>query len=199
MREYIIGFGTRSWEWFRERAESTHAKVWLFVLAFSESSFFVVPPDILLIAILVASARRWVYYGLLTTVGSVTGAVAGYIAAYFFYQWIGAPLVAFYGLEGQIAHIGLLFDENSFWVTFAAAFTPIPYKAFVLGAGFFHINFVSFLAASILGRGLRFLALSYIVARYGKHLALLTIKYFNWITAVIAVFGALWLLVSVYW
>lgn len=154
--------------WFTARAHGRHAQAWLAVLAFTESSFFVVPPDALLVAMLLAGADRWRWFALLTTLASVAGAIAGYAIGWLFYDTIGAAIIAFYGLEQEIALVERYFDATAFWTIFAAAFTPIPYKVFVLAGGFFKINFALFVLASIAGRGIRFFLVAYLVRRYGS-------------------------------
>lgn len=154
--------------WFRARAHGAYAKAWLFFLSFTESSFLFIPPDILLIAILLVSSRQWFYYAMLTTIASVLGAIFGYAVAVFFYDTIGVQIVNFYRLSAHVEEVRLLFNNNAFWVVFTAAFTPIPYKVFVLAAGFLKINFFTFLVASILGRGLRYGVVAYAVRLFGK-------------------------------
>jgi len=158
---------TRGTLWFKERAHGAYAKVWLFFLSFTESSFLFIPPDILLIAILLVHSRQWFYYATLTTVASVLGAVFGYAVAVFFFDTVGIQIINFYNLGVQTDFVRTLFNDNAFLVIFTAAFTPIPYKVFVLTAGFLKINFFVFLIASILGRCLRYTIVSYAVHIFG--------------------------------
>ena len=180
----------RRWLWFKERAHGTHAKAWLLFLSFSESSFFIIPPDFLLIPILLAGAKRWIYYATITTVAAVAGAIFGYILGAFFLETVGARLVEFYGIAERVTAIGTLFDDNVFWVIFTAAFTPIPYKVFVLSAGFFKVNIFSFIIASILGRGLRYFAIAFLMKRYGEHITRLALRYFTLATFIAVVLAA---------
>jgi membrane protein YqaA with SNARE-associated domain len=187
----------RTWEWFQIRAKTKHAQAWLALLSFTEASFFLIPPDILLIPILAAGAGRWLYYVALTTGASVLGAVFGYILALGFFGLVGEPIVAFYGLESQFEHVGTLYEESTFWVVFTAAFTPIPFKVFVLAGGFFSVPFIPFLLASLLGRGLRFLIVGFLAHRFGPKAAELFLTYFNRITIVAVALGLIALLM--YW
>lgn len=164
----MIAWQTRSTRWFKERAHGAYAKAWLFFLSFSESSFLFIPPDILLVAILLVNARQWFYYATLTTVASVLGAVFGYAIAVFFFDTIGIEIINFYNIGGYVDFARSLFNNNTFWVILTAAFTPIPYKVFVLAAGFLKINFFAFLIASIVGRGLRYFIISYAVYLFGN-------------------------------
>lgn len=166
--EKITILQTQSALWFKKRAHGAYAKVWLFFLAFTESSFLFIPPDILLIAILLAHSRQWFYYAILTTVASVLGAVFGYAVAVFFFDTIGVKIIDFYHLGEYVDLTRVLFNDNAFWVIFIAAFTPVPYKVFVLASGFFKVNFFVFLVASIVGRGLRYGIIAYAVHMFGK-------------------------------
>lgn len=177
----------RTWAWFAARAHGAHARAWLFAVSFSESSFFLVPPDVLLVAILLAGAERWVFYASLTTVASVLGGVFGYVLGAWLFDAVGARIIALYGLADSMAKVSVLYDSNAFWAVFTAAFTPIPYKVFVLAAGFFRIDFFSFILASVLGRGLRFFAVAYIVRRYGEGILTLIMRYFNTLTALLVI------------
>lgn len=185
------------WDWFSARAHTRHAQAWLFFLSFSESSFFIVPPEVLLIPMLAADGARWLWYSLYTTGASIAGAIFGYVLAYFFFDLVGQRIVDFYHLGEEFAHVGELFNNNAFWVMFTAAFTPIPFKVFVLAAGFFKINFIAFLFASILGRGLRYGIISYLAKRFGAHLTEVCLRYANLLTAIVVVVilaGVLWFL-----
>jgi len=167
-------------DWAVKHAEGPHAKYWLSAMSFSEASFFPVPPDILLIAILLANkARNWAQHAFLTTIFSVLGGVLGYAIGFFFFSAFGDTIISFYGLEDQFTQLKSIFDQTTFWTIFAAAFTPIPYKIFTITAGLFSVNFLMFLAASILGRGIRFFAIGFILKLYGDKISGVLYKYFN--------------------
>ncbi|MBL7045676.1 MAG: DedA family protein [Parcubacteria group bacterium] len=176
----------RGVKWFKERAEGTGAKWWLAFLSFTESSFLFIPPDLLLVAILLVSSKRWAYYAFLTTVFAVLGAVFGYVIGASFYDVVGARVVDFYGLTDEFAKVGEQFNGNSALIVFIAAFTPIPYKVFVLAGGFFKINFVIFILASLVGRGLRYFLVAYLTHLYGER-AISILKKHTRIVTIIAV------------
>lgn len=184
--------------WVASRARHPHAKWWLFGVAFAESSFFPIPPDVLLAAILLTRERaRAFFYAWITTVGSVLGGVFGYVIGFFFFQIIGEKLVAFYHLETEVAIVRELFVNNAFLAIFTAAFTPIPYKLFTIAAGLFGIDMFVFVIASIAGRGMRFYALAALMRYGGAYMAQVLYKYFNIISllliAIIMFFAAyLW-------
>ncbi len=179
-------FFERIWDGFAERAYGAHARGWLAFLSFSESSFFVIPPEILLLPMIAARPDKWLSLGLLTSATSVLGAVFGYAIAFFFFDAFGVRIIELYHLEEPFAYVGELFERNNFWVMFTAAFTPLPYKVAVLAGGFFKISFVEFLVASIIGRTLRYLIISYGAAVFGPHATKLALRYAG-ISTVIAV------------
>ncbi|MBP9749408.1 MAG: DedA family protein [Candidatus Pacebacteria bacterium] len=167
------------WEWFQSRATSKHAEAWLAIMSFSESSFFLIPPDLLLIAILAAQAGRWVYYAFLTTISSVAGAVFGYVLGWYVFEPLVQPLIDLYGLTAEFAHVGALYEQSTFLSVFTAAFTPIPFKVFVLAGGFFKVPFIPFIIASIMGRGMRFFLVAWIAHRYGPRAAEFGLRYMD--------------------
>jgi membrane protein YqaA with SNARE-associated domain len=178
--------------WALQWIDTPYLVVALFFIAFAESSFFPVPPDILLIAILAASARKWWYFALVTTVGSVLGGFFGYVIGWSFFELIGVKIVALYHLEDVVSSIALKYSNNAFFTVFLAAFTPIPYKVITISAGLFKISFLSFFAASLFGRGLRFFGVALFFRLFGKHFGHIIEKYFNtlfWIFALILIVG----------
>lgn len=172
--------------WAIRHAEGPKAKFWLSALSFSEASFFPVPPDVLLVAILLANkARKWLYYALITTIFSVLGGMLGFGIGFFFFDLFGNSVISFYGMEESFFKTQELFDKYTFWTIFAAAFTPIPYKIFTITAGLFNVNFLVFVAASILGRGARFFATGFILKLYGEKIANVLYKYFNIVSFIV--------------
>jgi len=175
-------------DWSQNHSHGKNAKLWLAIFSFSEASFFVIPPDIFLLAILINNGVRWVYYAWITTIMSVLGGLLGYTFGFFFFDLIGEFLINTYGLQAQMQTVATLFANNAFWAVFISAFTPIPYKVFTISAGFFHINLITFMLASFIGRGMRFFMVGYLVKCFGKQMARYAFKYFNYITlAILAV------------
>lgn len=178
-------------DWTVKHAEDKNAKWWLFGLAFAESSFFPIPPDVLLAAILMTKERvRAIYYATITTAGSVVGGLFGYAIGYFFFQTIGVWLVDLYHLESQMEIVRGYFIENAFFAIFVAAFTPIPYKVFTIAGGLFGVSIPTFIIASILGRGGRFFAVALVMRYFGGHISKAFYQYFNLISlALVFVLG----------
>lgn len=174
-------------DWFVARAQTAHTRAWLIGISFSEASFFLVPPEALLLPILFADGRRWIYFATITTISSVLGGIFGYAIGFFLFDVIGGIIIETYHLQAQMDHVATLYQDNAFWAIFTAAFTPIPYKVFTLSAGFFSVNLAVFIIASIIGRGTRFFIVSFIAYKYGTTLGALIFKYFNVISLVVVV------------
>ncbi len=179
--------------WSVRHAEGRNAKWWLFGFSFAESSFFPIPPDVLLVAILMTKERaRAFYYASITTAGSVLGGLLGYAIGYFFFQTVGVWIVNTYHLETQMITVQKLFADNAFFAIFVAAFTPIPYKVFTIAGGLFGISIPVFIIASILGRGARFFAVATVMKYFGGHIARVFYEYFNLISfVVVAMLGVI--------
>ncbi len=184
-------------DWVLRHSRGAKAKWTLFLVSFSESSFFLIPPDVVLIAILVTAPQKYFYYAGLTTVASVLGALFGYLIGFFFFETVGQWLVALYSLEEEMIYVGELFSRNAFWAIFISAFTPVPYKVFTIGAGFFRIDLFIFILASILGRGLRFLIIGLFMNRFGPTMGRMMYRYFNYL-ALVFVLGLLFLIIYFY-
>jgi membrane protein YqaA with SNARE-associated domain len=197
MREKLHAIKENLKAWTVRHAEGKNAKWWLFGVAFAESSFFPIPPDVLLVAILMTRERiRAFFYAAVTTVGSVLGGLFGYVIGYFFFQTVGVWLVDTYHLQLQMVTVQKLFADNAFFAIFVAAFTPIPYKVFTIAAGLFGINIPVFVIASILGRGGRFFAVASVMRFFGEHIRRAFYRYFNIVSLVlVAVAGAVLYLV----
>ena len=175
-------------EWSIAHAEGPYSKFWLSFFSFTESSFFPIPPDIILMAVLLSRQKhRWIFYALLTTLFSVLGGLFGYAIGFIFFKAVGAAIISFYGLEEQVGTVSRLFSDNAFFTMFIAAFTPIPYKVFTIAGGLFKINIFVFILASILGRGIRFFAVAYFVKRYGKRISHVLYKYFNIVSVAVII------------
>ena len=161
----------------------------LFILAFIEASFFPIPPDVLLFVFVLATPSTWFWLALICTVGSVLGGLFGY--------WIGyvgerAILERFFS-HSKIERVHKYFDRWGAWAVFISGFTPIPYKIFTIAAGVCYIDLKKFMIASILGRGLRYFVLAFLVAMYGEVIMTFIDTHFGWLTlASVALLGAVW-------
>lgn len=180
----------KTYDWVLSWAESRWGAVALFALAFAESSFFPIPPDVLLIALCLGCTTRWYRYALLCTVGSLLGAATGYAIGFFLWQNTAGEFTSvadffFRVIPGftheQYDRISSLYDEYNFWIVFTAGFTPIPYKLITITAGVFKLNLPMFFIASIVSRGLRFFLVAWLIYRFGPPIKGFIDKYFNWL------------------
>jgi membrane protein YqaA with SNARE-associated domain len=169
----------RLYDWTIGWSQKKKAPYALFSIAFAESSFFPVPPDALLIPMVIANRMRWLFLALLTTMGSVLGALLGYFIGWGLYESVGKPIVDFYGLQAKMELVAEKYAEHAFLAILTAAFTPIPYKVFTISAGLFHISLPILVFASILGRGARFFIVAALLRIYGRRISDTLEKYFD--------------------
>ncbi|MGI6037100.1 MAG: YqaA family protein [Limnochordia bacterium] len=155
----------------------------LFVVAFIESIFFPVPPDTLLLPLVLLRPQGAGLWALICTGGSVTGAMIGYGIG----RWGGQPLLKRYVRRELVEQVYRLFKKYQVWAIGIAGFTPIPYKVFTIGAGAFDMNFRLFVLVSLISRGLRFFLASFFVALYGEPMLQLMVDYFELFTVALAV------------
>lgn len=176
----------RVYDWVEHFAETPYGLWVLFLLAFAESSFFPVPPDVLLIALAVSIPAKALRYALVCSVGSVLGGMFGYLIGYQFMEFIGFGILNFYGLTDKYESMAELYNRYNAWVIGIAGFTPIPYKVFTISAGAFKINFLVFLLASVVSRSARFFLVAGLIYVFGEQIRTFIERYFN-ILAVIFV------------
>jgi membrane protein YqaA with SNARE-associated domain len=179
-------------EGFAERPGATWS---LFILAFIESSFFPIPPDVLLIALAVSVPAKAFRYALVCSLGSVLGGMAGYLIGYEFYGLLGRPIIEFYGLEEQYLKVQALYQENAFAAIAVAGFTPIPYKVFTIAAGAFQVSFATLVYASALSRPARFFLVAGLFFFFGPEIKAFIDKYFEWLSVAFVVLLVLGFLV----
>ncbi len=167
------------YDWVLHWAETPYGSWALFLLAFAESSFFPVPPDVLLIALAISIPAKAFRYALICSLGSLLGGVAGYMIGYQFMDLVGFRIVDFYGFAEQYQAVGNLYNRYNAWAVGIAGFTPIPYKVFTISAGAFKINFVIFLIASAISRSARFFLVGWLIYKFGPGIRLFIDRYFN--------------------
>jgi len=167
------------YDWVLHWAETPYGSWALFLLAFAESSFFPVPPDVLLIALAISIPAKAFRYALICSLGSLLGGVAGYMIGYQFMDLVGFRIVDFYGFAEQYQAVGNLYKRYNAWAVGIAGFTPIPYKVFTISAGAFKINFVIFVIASAISRSARFFLVGWLIYKFGPGIRLFIDRYFN--------------------
>jgi len=145
-----------------------NALFWLAVISFVESSFFPIPPDIMLIPMILATPKQaWKIAGV-CTVSSVIGAYLGYIIGFYFFQLIAEPILNFYHFMDRFNTFKNLYNEYGAWIVFGAGITPFPYKIITIASGVVHLNLAIFTIASIIARGLRFFLIAWLLKTYGE-------------------------------
>ena len=133
-----------------------HAPAYLGMLSFAESSFFPIPPDVMLAPMVLAKRERAWHYAALTTITSVAGGLAGYLIGMFLFSEIGQPVIDMYQAQENFDQVKAWFDQYGIWVVFVAGFSPIPYKLFTITSGVLALAMLPFTLASLVGRGARF-------------------------------------------
>lgn len=169
-----------------------HAPAYLAGLSFAESSFFPIPPDVMLAPMSMAKPRRAAWYATLTTVASVAGGIAGYLIGFFAFEAV-APLIRELGYWEKYLTAHEWFDKWGFWAVFLAGFSPIPYKIFTITSGAVAMSAVPFVVASTVGRGARFFLVAGLMAWGGEPMEALLRRYVDiagWLVtaAVVVVF-----------
>jgi membrane protein YqaA with SNARE-associated domain len=168
------------YDWVLSWAETPYGSPVLFVLAFVESSFFPVPPDVLQIALSVSKPRRAFWYATISLIGSVLGAILGYYIGLKLWETTQAFFFAYVFSPETFGRVENLYHTYDFWAVFIAAFTPIPYKIFTIAAGVCHISLFMLIMASIVGRGLRFYFVALLLFFFGPSIKVHIEKYFNY-------------------
>jgi membrane protein YqaA with SNARE-associated domain len=174
------GWMRRAYDWTLKWADRPGGKRALFILAFAESSFFPIPPDVLLLALAVGAPTKAFRFALICSAGSVLGGIAGYGIGLWGYEMIGQPIVQFYKGEAVMEKIRGYYDQHGFLGILIAAITPIPYKVFTIASGLFKYNFVEFVVASVIGRSFRFFCVAAVIKYFGPTVKEYIEKYFNW-------------------
>jgi membrane protein YqaA with SNARE-associated domain len=182
----LRGLHYRLYDWVIRWAGHRHARWALFLIAFAESSFFPIPPDVLLIAMALARPRAARSFAAVSTVGSVLGGMLGYAIGFGLWQIIHEPVFRYLGPIGftpeNFQLVQTKYQANAFLAVFSAGLTPIPYKVFTIGAGVFDVSFPVFVLASILGRGTRFFVIAELLKRLGPRVMPFIERRLGWLT-----------------
>jgi membrane protein YqaA with SNARE-associated domain len=176
----------RLYDWTLALAGHRHALPALAAIAFIESSIFPIPPDILIIPMILAAPTRAWRIALVATVSSVVGGLFGYLIGAFLFDAVAQPILAFYGYEAQFASFQARYNEWGAWIVAGAGFTPFPYKVITIASGATGLDPTVFIIASILSRGARFFLIAALLWRFGapirgfleRYLAPLTVLFF---------------------
>ena len=152
----------------------------LSVLSFAESSFFPIPPDVMLAPMAMRLPNKALWFAFLTTLFSVLGGIAGYAIGYFAFDMISGWLQTT-KYWGSYIHAREWFEEWGVWVVFIAGFSPVPYKLFTITAGVMVQPLIPFVVASFIGRGARFFLVAGLLKYAGPHIEPMLLKYIEWL------------------
>jgi len=202
------------YNWVLGWADKPHSEIFLFLLAFSESSWFPVPPGVILIPLVLGNRQKWIRYAVITLIASVLGGIFGYFIGWKLWwggtEYLpdftrGAGVNQFRMVPGFTAVAHFFFDVipgftkelfwvirekyqlYNFWIVFTAGFSPIPYKVITISAGAFNIDFLVFIIASVISRGARFFLVTGITRIFGERARRFIDKYLNFLALLLVV------------
>ena len=160
-------------------ASRKNALTWLFVISFIESSFFPIPPDIMIIPMVLATPKEAYKIAGVATVASVLGGYFGYFIGVYGVELIARPLLEFYGYMKQFGEFENYYHEYGAWIVFGAGITPFPYKIITIASGVVRLDLVVFTIASVIARGMRFYFIAWLLKRFGDPMKVFIEKNLN--------------------
>lgn len=155
------------YDWTLRLAGHRHADRYMAAVSFAESSFFPIPPDVMLVPMILARREQAYRIAAICTISSVLGAMLGYAIGYFLYESVGKWLLDLYHLEGKVAALKALYDRYGALVILIKGLTPIPFKLVTIASGIFTFNFPLFVLLASITRGARFFLVAYLLKRFG--------------------------------
>lgn len=162
------GLVEKTYNYLIELASRPNAMMFLFIVSFVESSFFPIPPDVMLIPMVLATPHKaWRIAGV-ATIASVLGGYFGYIIGVYFFDLIARPILSFYGYMQQFDVFKGYYHEWGAWIVFGAGLTPFPYKVVTIASGVVGLNIWVFGIASVIARGMRFYLVAWLLKKYGE-------------------------------
>ena len=174
------GWLRRLYDWTVGWAERPGSRWALFWIALAESSFFPVPPDVLLLALCVGAPRQSFRFATVCAAGSVLGGMLGYGIGYAAWNAVKGWFIPWVFSQEVFDQVARLYEGNAFVAILTAAFTPIPYKVFTIAAGVFHVGFLALVGASVIGRSARFFLVAAVIFFFGPRMKELIERYFDW-------------------
>jgi len=179
----------RLYDWVLHWAETPYGTPALATLSFAESSFFPVPPDVLLIALNMGKPKKSFYFALVCSIASVLGGMFGYFIGMALWSGLSGFFFSYIpGFTPEIfAKVQTMYNEYGFAAVLIAGFTPIPYKVFTIASGVFGMNFPMFVLASVISRSARFFIVSTLIFFFGEPIKKFIDKYFNLLSAAFVV------------
>lgn len=166
--DYFHALVKATYDYMINLASRPNAMYFLFAVAFIESSFFPIPPDVMLIPMVLATPSKAWRIATVTTIASVLGGAFGYTIGIFFFDLIARPILTFYGYMHQFDVFKEYYHEWGAWIVFGAGVTPFPYKVITIASGVVHLDFVVFMLASVVARGFRFYLVAWLLKKFGE-------------------------------
>ncbi len=167
------------YNWTLKKAEHKYSSWVLSIVSFAESSFFPIPPDVLLIPMIIAKRTKAWTYAFICTLSSVFGGVVGYAIGFFLFNSIGILIVEFYHLTNSFNTFENYYKEYGMLIVLGAGFTPFPFKFITIASGVFSLNIFLFIFTAFIARGFRFYLLAILLFIFGERIKFLIDKYFN--------------------
>lgn len=158
----------KTYDWMMAAAGSDRAPRALAIVSFVESSFFPIPPDVMLVPMCIADRAKAWYFAALATVASVIGGAFGYALGYFFFESIGQPILQFYGKADSFGEFSQWFNDWGVWILLIKGMTPFPYKVLTITAGVTQMPFLEFMVASVGARAMRFFLVAGLLYYFGE-------------------------------
>lgn len=174
------------YDWTLRVSGHRHAERWLAAVSFVESSVFPIPPDVMIVPMVLADRAKAWRIALVATLASVAGGLLGYAIGSLFFDAIGQPILEFYGKADKFDEFAVMYNDWGAWVVFGAGVTPFPYKVITIASGVTRLDLLVFVLASVAARGIRFFAVAGLLWYFGppirrlleKHLGLISIVFF---------------------
>ena len=177
----------RLYDWVLHWANTPYGMPALAVLAFAESSFFPVPPDVLLMALCLGAPARSLSFALVCSVASVVGGIVGYLIGWIVWEKVSWFFFSYVFSHQIFDRVALLYQHNAFWAVFTAGLTPIPYKVFTIAAGVFQVDLREFVVASVASRSGRFFTIAGLIWLFGPPIRSFIDRYFNLLSVVFVI------------
>jgi len=159
------------YNWVMRLAAGKNAEPALYTVSFTESSFFPIPPDVMLAPMCFARPERWVRYATGCTIFSVLGALLGYAIGFFLFEAVGSAIISFFGYGGKEEELRASYAAAGIWIIFIKGLTPIPFKLVTIVSGAMAFNLPLFIAACVVTRGIRFFLVAWLFQKFGPTLA----------------------------
>lgn len=179
----------RLYEWTLDKAGHRHAERWLGAISFMESSFFPIPPDIMLIPMCLAKPERAFRYAFVCTIASVIGALLGYAIGYFLFETVGQAILDLYGLGDRFESFAAQFNEQGWIIVLLAGFTPLPFKVITIAAGATAMPLYILVAAAVIARSARFFLVAALLWKFGEPMKRIIDRHFGLLTTVVGIVG----------